>query len=98
MDKIYPYDDAGWNGVNRIVGNGNTEYPNFWITGSPYQFGDDVYGTGTRLQSLQPEIDLDALWDKMYIKAQSVIVQCPYCKAHNAISNPTCVKCGGPLD
>lgn len=42
-------------------------------------------------------IDIDALWDRMYTKAKSVIVVCRYCKSHNAISNPTCVRCGAPL-
>ncbi len=40
---------------------------------------------------------VEKLWDQMYIHAKAVIVQCPYCNAHNAVTNPTCIKCGGPL-
>lgn len=37
------------------------------------------------------------MWDAMYVHAQKVIVPCPYCASHNAITNPTCVRCGGSL-
>lgn len=37
----------------------------------------------------------DKLWEKIYNKL--AIIPCPYCKSHNAVTNPTCVQCGGPL-
>jgi len=36
----------------------------------------------------------EMLWSQMYIHAKAVIVQCPYCNSHNAVTNPTCVQCG----
>ena len=33
--------------------------------------------------------------EKIY--AKPAIVPCPYCKSDNAVTNPTCVQCGGPL-
>ena len=36
-------------------------------------------------------------WKQMYVQAKSVIVPCRYCASHNAVSNPTCVRCGGPM-
>jgi uncharacterized paraquat-inducible protein A len=39
----------------------------------------------------------DVLWKEMYNHAKAVIVVCSHCKSHNAISNPTCVRCGAPL-
>ena len=44
-------------------------------------------------------LDIEALADKLWEKLNSkpVIIACPYCKSHNAVTNPTCVQCGGPL-
>lgn len=48
-----------------------------------------------------PKMDLDIealadkLWEKIYSKP--AIIPCPYCKSHNAVTNPTCIQCGGPL-
>lgn len=39
-------------------------------------------------------IDIDKLWEKMYVKARSVIVRCTYCGSGNAITNLNCVACG----
>jgi len=51
--------------------------------------------------TLSPKFDIvtddlvDRLWEKM--TGRPVIVPCPYCYSHNAVANPTCVQCGGPL-
>lgn len=37
----------------------------------------------------------EQLWDMMYNKP--VIIPCPWCAAHNAITNPCCIMCGGPM-
>lgn len=42
-------------------------------------------------------IDIDELWNQMYINPRPVIIICAYCKAHNALTNPTCVQCGAPM-
>ena len=50
---------------------------------------------------VRKELDLDIealankLWEKIYNKPS--IIPCPYCKSHNAVTNSTCVQCGGPL-
>lgn len=51
-------------------------------------------------QSIPPmDLDIEALanklWEKIYNKP--AIIPCSYCKSHNAVTNPTCVQCGGPL-
>ncbi len=45
--------------------------------------------------NLDIEALADKLWEKIYNKPS--IIPCPYCKSHNAVTNPTCVQCGGPL-
>lgn len=39
----------------------------------------------------------EKLWDQMYIHAKAVIVQCPFCNCHNAVTNAACISCGGPM-
>lgn len=43
------------------------------------------------------EFDVEALWEKMYEHAMAVIVVCDYCGVPQAISNGTCMQCGGAL-
>lgn len=40
---------------------------------------------------------MDKLVARMMVHTQKVIIPCKWCGSHNAYSNPTCVKCGGPL-
>lgn len=42
-------------------------------------------------------IDVDALWEKMYVKMRKVIVICSYCGRPTVISEGNCPKCGAPL-
>jgi hypothetical protein len=37
------------------------------------------------------------IWDRLFGTGRRVIVPCPYCSSHNAITNATCVQCGGPM-
>ncbi len=42
-------------------------------------------------------IDIEKLWEKMYIKTMGVIVACSYCNTPQAIGNSNCSQCGSPL-
>lgn len=42
-------------------------------------------------------IDIDGLWDRMYVSPKPVIIPCVYCQAHNALTSPCCVQCGAPM-
>lgn len=42
-------------------------------------------------------IDMDKVWERMYVQPKPVIVICRYCHSHNVISNPTCIQCGAPM-
>ena len=64
----------------------------------------NVAGTGNfptiRAPYLNIEDDeamLDRLMGRLMVHTQKVVVPCKWCGSHNAFSNPTCVKCGGPL-
>lgn len=71
----------------------------------PSGMGPTVYynnGTGTNLPTYRPlvsasETDVDALWEKMYVKMRKVIVVCSYCGRPTVISEGNCPKCGAPL-
>lgn len=39
----------------------------------------------------------DNLWEQMYVKVRAVICVCSWCGSGNAISNPTCCRCGAPM-
>ncbi len=43
------------------------------------------------------QMDVDALWEKMYERMRKVIVVCKYCQTPNVIDNQTCTQCGAPL-
>lgn len=42
-------------------------------------------------------IDIDALWEKMYVNAKKMWFACPYCNSANALGSPTCCQCGAGL-
>lgn len=50
-----------------------------------------------QVDSALDAIDVDALWEKMYLHAKKVIIPCSHCQSHNAISNAACVRCGAPM-
>lgn len=51
--------------------------------------------TGRFEDALDIEALADKLWEKIYNKPMTI--SCSYCSSHNAVTNPTCVQCGGPL-
>lgn len=63
--------------------------------------GKELFYPGASPKYMQNELNLDieALADKLWEKLNSkpAIIPCPYCKSHNAVTNPTCVQCGAPL-
>ncbi len=42
-------------------------------------------------------LDLEYVWQQMYIQPKPVIIVCGFCKSHNAISNPICIQCSAPM-
>lgn len=67
---------------------------NFYITGAmnPYLNID----TATVFKGPM-EIDVDALWEKMYTRIMRVVVVCSHCSVPQTIDNGSCMKCGAPL-
>ena len=61
--------------------------------------GLSLVGPHRQIEEFRGDLDIEALADKLWEKIYSKpsIITCLYCKSHNAITNPTCVQCGGPL-
>ncbi len=85
----------GYLGGPRIVTIGEHEGRETFIAGSGLSF----VGPRRQIEEFMGNLDIEALADKLWEKIYSkpAIVPCPYCKSHNALTNPTCVQCGGPL-
>lgn len=75
------------------------EHPDFpkiyLIAGSALSF----VGPRCQIEEFRGDLDIEALADKLWEKiySKSAVIPCPYCKSHNAVTNPTCVQCGGSL-
>ncbi len=69
------------------------EYVAFNATGTVPQY--DLHLERPKAHNL--DFDIEALWEKMYEHAMAVIVVCDYCATPQAISNGTCMQCGGAL-
>lgn len=54
-------------------------------------------GSATNEFMNSDEINLDGLWDRMYVNPKPVIITCVYCQAHNAFTSPCCIQCGAPM-
>ena len=90
--SIYKLDrDLG----GRIVTIDEHEGRGTFIAGSSLSF----VGPRRQIEEFRGDLDIEALanklWEKIYSKP--AIISCPYCKSHNAVTNPTCVQYGGPL-
>ncbi len=69
------------------------EYVAFNATGTVPQY--DLHLERPKAHNL--DFDIEALWEKMYEHAMAVIVVCEWCGTPQAISNGTCMQCGGAL-
>ena len=80
------------------MSNPGYDHDSFQYITSASRGGEINIVTSKRKQTdlnLDIEALADKLWEKIYSKPS--IIPCPYCKSHNAVTNPTCVQCGGPL-
>lgn len=62
-----------------------------------YGVGGLAQGSSYNLYDILNMIDIEKLWEKMYVKTMGVIVACSYCNTPQAIGNGTCSQCGSPL-
>lgn len=85
-------------GIEDYIKTGNT-LTGTWpgSSGSPYPY-EDRYGPQFYEGGISDEFLLKLeteLWRRM--AERPVIIACKWCDSRNAITNPTCIKCGGPL-
>ncbi|MFZ2992575.1 MAG: hypothetical protein WA061_02555 [Microgenomates group bacterium] len=55
------------------------------------------WGSNYKAPLTLDDLDVEALWDKMYNHAKKIWVACGYCNSANALGSSTCCRCGAGL-